>query len=67
MMNIALVGVGAVGAVYARLLHDNPDVQLYCVMDAVRKTRAEEEGIYVTASACRSRLRHQKRWTCLSM
>ncbi|GAK14662.1 ketopantoate reductase family protein [Geomicrobium sp. JCM 19039] len=47
MMNIALVGVGAVGAVYARLLHDNPDVQLYCMMDAVRKTRAVEEGIYV--------------------
>ena len=45
--NIALIGLGAVGAVVASQLNKVPEVNLYCVVDSNRKNRYEQNGIFI--------------------
>ncbi|QQK80009.1 ketopantoate reductase family protein [Salicibibacter cibi] len=45
--NVVMIGIGAVGSVYSKLLQRNPKINLQCVMDPERKRRYENEGIYV--------------------
>ncbi|GAJ98281.1 ketopantoate reductase family protein [Geomicrobium sp. JCM 19055] len=47
MMTIAMIGIGAVGAVYANLLNQDETTELYCVMDDKRKERYVREGMNV--------------------
>ena len=45
--NIALIGLGAVGAVVASQLNKVPEVNLFCVVDSDRKKRYEQNGIFI--------------------
>lgn len=45
--NVALIGLGAVGAVVASQLNKVPDINLYCVVDLERKKRYEQNGIFI--------------------
>ncbi|GAK07688.1 ketopantoate reductase family protein [Geomicrobium sp. JCM 19038] len=50
MSTIAMIGIGAVGAVYANLLNQDEVTQLYCVMDEKRKERYVSEGMNVNGN-----------------
>lgn len=45
--NIALIGLGAVGAVVASQLNTLKNVNFYCVADSERKKRYEHNGIFI--------------------
>ena len=45
--NVALIGLGAVGAVVASQLNKVPGINLYCVVDLERKKRYEQNGIFI--------------------
>lgn len=45
--SVAIVGLGAVGAVVGRQLEKVLGSQLYCVVDEERKARYEKNGIYI--------------------
>ena len=44
---VALVGLGAVGAVVASELQTVPGLELYCVVDEERKARYGANGIFI--------------------
>lgn len=44
---VALVGLGAVGAVVASELQTVPGLELFCIVDEARKTRYSADGIFI--------------------
>lgn len=45
--NVALIGLGAVGAVVASELQRIPDLSLSCIVDEARKSKYEKNGIFI--------------------
>jgi 2-dehydropantoate 2-reductase len=50
LSNVALIGIGAVGGVYARYLHDTYGKNFYIVAEGKRKERIEQYGITVNGN-----------------
>lgn len=50
--SVAIIGLGAVGAVVGEQLEKILGSQLYCVLDTERKTRYEKNGIFINNQRC---------------